>query len=150
MALRLAHRLRLQWWRATKKVVRGCNVIAANPQGEILLVRHSYHARDIWMLPGGGLGKSEDAAQAAARELLEETHCALIRPVRLGTVVLDRNGWTNAIELIAGTTAHQPFADAREIEEVRFFPTDALPERTSEAARAMIARWLDHQKGSSA
>lgn len=148
--LRPAHALRLWWWRRSGRIVRGCNVIAANPAGDVLLVRHSYHARNVWMLPGGGLGREESPLDTARRELVEETGCKLERAEHLGTVVLDRNGWTNAIELVAGETLDMPKADGREIEEARFFAADALPLSTSVAVREMIGRWLDAQNGSSA
>lgn len=149
-ALRAAHALRLWWWRRIARSVRGCNVIAANPAGEVLLVRHSCHARNIWMLPGGGLGRNESPLAAAARELFEEAGCKLEHAEHLGTVLLDRKGWTNAIELVVGTTRDSPAADGREIEEARFFAPDALPATTSEAVRAMITRWVESQKGNSA
>ena len=148
--LRVAHAARLWHWRITRKLVRGCNVIAANSAGEVLLVRHSYHARESWMLPGGGLGRDERPEATAMRELLEETGCRLEAPRHLGTVLLDRKGWTNAIELVAGTTADLPAPDGREIEEARFFPGRALPANTSGPVREMIARWLSDQNGSSA
>ncbi|WP_162895878.1 NUDIX domain-containing protein [Novosphingobium sp. THN1] len=148
--LRVAHAARLWYWRITRKRVRGCNVIAANAAGEVLLVRHSYHARDTWMLPGGGLGRNERPEATALRELFEETGCRLAAPRHLGTVLLDRKGWTNAIELVAGTTADLPAPDGREIAEARFFPATALPDNTVRSVREMIARWLADQNGSSA
>jgi 8-oxo-dGTP pyrophosphatase MutT (NUDIX family) len=150
LALRNAHALRLWWWRTTRRRVRGCNVIAANAAGEVLLVRHSYHSPDTWMLPGGGLGTHEDPATAGARELLEETGCILLRPVHIGTVTLDRTGWTNLLEMVAGQTRDLPRPDGREIVDARFFDPRALPDKTSGPVRGMIARWLDNQNGSSA
>ena len=148
MALRSAHALRLWFWRKTGRTVRGCNVIAANAEGHVLLVRHSYHAPDTWMLPGGGLGRKESPLGTAMRELHEETGCTLRDPVHLGTVTLDRNGWTNLIELVGGIAEGTPAPDGREISEARFFAPDALPENTSGPVRAMIAQWV--QNGSSA
>lgn len=148
-ALRSAHALRLRLWRLTKRKVRGCNVIAANDAGEVLLVRHSYHARDTWMLPGGGLGRDESPIGTAQRELREETGCFLRDPVHLGTVTLDRNGWTNLIELVCGRAEGPPAPDGREIEEARFFAPASLPANTSGPVRAMIEQW-QNQNGSSA
>lgn len=148
-ALRSAHALRLWWWRRLRRSVRGCNVIAANPAGEVLLVRHSYHARDVWMLPGGGLDREESPLDTARRELVEETGCVLDKAWHLDTVTLDRKGWTNVIELVAGETRGSPVADGREIEEARFFPPDALPASTSAAVQAMICRWIEAQNGNS-
>ncbi|HET9411743.1 MAG TPA: NUDIX hydrolase [Candidatus Saccharimonadales bacterium] len=47
-------------------------VLLQNELGEILLVR-SWLGHQSWSLPGGGIGRSESPAQAAIRELQEET-----------------------------------------------------------------------------
>lgn len=150
MALRVAHSVRLRWWRFTGKVVRGCNVIAANHAGQIVLVRHSYHLNGLWMLPGGGLDKGEDLLDAARRELAEEVGCALASPCHITTMTFNWNTWTNVIELVAGMTSDAPKPDGREIAASGFFDPRALPDPTSKPAQAMIARWLDHQNGNSA
>lgn len=150
LALRRAHGLRLWWWRKSGRTVRGCNVIAANAHGHVLLVRHSYHASGVWMLPGGGLGVGESPVDAACRELAEEVRCTLAGPHHLGTFTLDRSGWTNVIEVVAGTTTDLPRPDGREIAEARFFDPHALPHPNGGSAQTIIASWLAHQNGSSA
>lgn len=42
----------------------------------ILLVR-AWHGRNIWTLPGGGIGKGESPESTAQRELMEETGVAI-------------------------------------------------------------------------
>ncbi|SMC56958.1 ADP-ribose pyrophosphatase YjhB, NUDIX family [Novosphingobium sp. B1] len=148
--LRLAHAARLWWWRRTGRTVTGCSVIAINAAGEVLLVRHSYHARQSWLLPGGGLARGEDVIATARRELIEETGCSLGDARHLGAITLGRNGWTNVIEIVSGVTSDDPIADGREIVEARFFPPGALPATASGPTRAMIERWTACQNGNSA
>jgi len=142
LALRTAHAVRLRFWRLTKRQVRGCNVIAYNTAGEVLLVRHSYHLQDLWMLPGGGLGRGEDPIHGAARELVEETGCDLTAPSFIGTVTLDHGTWTNIVELICGEATGEPVADRREIAEVGFHAINTLPEMLAVSTRQLIEYWL--------
>jgi ADP-ribose pyrophosphatase YjhB (NUDIX family) len=51
----------------------GARAIISDEAGRVLLVRQSHEGRDIWMPPGGAMEDGENAAQAAARETLEET-----------------------------------------------------------------------------
>lgn len=150
LVLRHAHGLRLWWWRKAGRTVRGCNVIAANASGHVLLVRHSYHAPEVWMLPGGGLGRTESPIDAARRELVEEVGCVLGAPRHLDTFTLDRSGWTNVIEVVTGTTTDEARPDGREIAAAQFFDPHDLPHPTGGHLTVMIARWLDVQNGSSA
>lgn len=48
-------------------------VLAFNPGGEVLLVRHSNY--NVWVAPGGMVEVDESPAAAAHREMAEETGC---------------------------------------------------------------------------
>ncbi|MEO0032071.1 MAG: hypothetical protein RIS94_1829 [Pseudomonadota bacterium] len=151
--LRRAHRVRLRTWALLRLEVRGTNVLVLDPQGRLLMVRHSYHHSDRWMLPGGGLARGEDPVQTGAREVLEETRCRLAEGVWFGTFRRAfPSGWSNRIELITGRTHDLPGADGREIEEARFFPLDALPAETDGAVLQYIEVWRGwtDQSGNSA
>ncbi|MDR1135897.1 MAG: NUDIX domain-containing protein [Clostridiales Family XIII bacterium] len=51
----------------------GVRVIILDEEGRVLLVRQHHEDKDIWMLPGGAIEDGENAAEAAAREVREET-----------------------------------------------------------------------------
>lgn len=58
------------WWRFKRPMTLGVRVIAADEQGRVALIRHSYaHG---WHLPGGGVERGETAIEAAGREAAEE------------------------------------------------------------------------------
>ena len=143
LALKLAHALRLAWWAVRRPVLHGCNVIAADPQGRVLLVRHSYQSPGMWMLPGGGMARGERAETAAARELREEAGCELGDARCIGIEVVPLSGASNHIHLVAGVTRDQPCPDHREILAAEFFAPDALPDTVTRTARARIDRWRD-------
>ena len=51
----------------------GVRVIVLDEDNRILMVKHDHPEREVWMLPGGNIEERESSAQAAAREVLEET-----------------------------------------------------------------------------
>jgi ADP-ribose pyrophosphatase YjhB (NUDIX family) len=51
----------------------GVRVIIPDEEGKILMVKQSHEGKDIWMVPGGAVEDGENAAEAAVREVLEET-----------------------------------------------------------------------------
>ena len=48
-------------------------MVIPDEEGKILMVKQSHEGKDIWMVPGGAIEAGENAAEAAAREVLEET-----------------------------------------------------------------------------
>jgi len=75
-ALWLAYRILLAWWFVFRPQHHGA-VVAVWLGGRILMVRHSYRSRLSW--PGGGIGRGEEPAHAAIRELREELGLAADR-----------------------------------------------------------------------
>lgn len=139
--LRLAHAVRLRWWRVARRRLNGCRVLVFDAAGQVLLVRHSYGSSN-WMLPGGGMAKSEDPVGAARRELGEETGLTL-GDARV-CAVLDEPlyGSVNRVHLVCGTSHEMPRCDGREVIEARFVRPDALPPGTSPMVAARLAEWV--------
>jgi 8-oxo-dGTP pyrophosphatase MutT (NUDIX family) len=141
LGLRMAHAIRLGWWRTRRPLVIGCRILAVNSNGEVLLVRHSYGSRE-WMLPGGGLSRGEAPIAAAQRELAEETACTLVDPVEVTVIQRRWQGMTNVQHVIVGHTSDIPRADGREIVTARCFALTALPPDCSPKLAANLAEWL--------
>ena len=51
----------------------GVRAIVLDDDQRMLLVRQHHDGKDIWMVPGGGIEEGESAAEAAVREVKEET-----------------------------------------------------------------------------
>lgn len=134
VAYTIAHNLRLLWWRVRRPNVYGTKAVVLNDRREVLLVRHTYAMRGLYMLPGGGYQLNEDPAEAAAREVVEETGVRLSGPMRLhGAFVETARGARNHIHVYVGfaESGAAPTADGQEIAEARWFPLDALPANLS-------------------
>lgn len=110
--------------------------VAATQNGErVVLVRHQYLPG--WYLPGGGVDPGETLAQAAQRELAEETGYGCVWEPKLVSMHYNTAGTGRdhvgfyQVELGAQDAAwRRPSA---EIAEVRLFELDALPEDISPA-----------------
>ena len=107
--------------------------VVIDSDGRVLLFRHTYRPFAPWGLPSGHLRPDETPAEAIVREIDEETGLvaesertleirAGRRPRRLDVWLLCR---------VAGGTLRL----GAEVEEVRFFPLDGLPDLIAEQAR---------------
>lgn len=122
----------------------GVRVMATDPAGRLLLVRHTYVAG--WHLPGGGVDVGESAAEAAARELREEANVAPSAPLELAGVFFNpKVGGRDHVVLYraAQVQAGPRPAPGLEIVAAEFFALDALPDGTSQATLRRIAEWRE-------
>lgn len=115
-------------------------MIACDLDGRILMVRLSY-AGAGWSLPGGGAKRGESMADAAARELLEETGCTPIGVRPVGVLQEEISGSPHTAHVFACVTEDHPRADGREVIEARFFPRHSLPHPMTARTEARLALW---------
>jgi 8-oxo-dGTP pyrophosphatase MutT (NUDIX family) len=112
-----------------------------NRKGELLLIRNSYGRSDLWLLPGGGVGRFETPAAAAIREVKEEVGLDVHGLVRVSTHFSRHEGKRDTIHLFKATSSEEPKADGLEVEEARFVPLDDLPPDVSPATLRRIAEY---------
>ena len=132
-ALSLVWALRRRVFALLRVRTRGVKVLVVNAAGEVLLVRNAYGKQWQWVLPGGGVGLRESPAEAALRELREETGCSAAGLELFARYISGLEGRVDTIDLFRATTADAPRVDRREIAEVGFFVRHRLPDQTSPA-----------------
>ena len=138
----LAYRLRRRAMALVGWRTRGVKVMAFDPSGRVLLVRHRYGRSDMWMLPGGGTARGETPIAAALRELMEETGCRLDAAEIVGQWEARAEGRRDTVWLVRGSTADRPQIDGVELGEACFFAPDALPLAASPATRRRVDELL--------
>ena len=79
--IRFPTRLFLAYSRFSRGMTLGVRGAVFDPEGRILLVRHSYVPG--WYMPGGGVEPGEPMHAALDRELIEESGIALTGPAQL-------------------------------------------------------------------
>lgn len=106
-------------------ILAGANVAIIEGDTILLTLREDF---EVWCLPGGEIDEGEPIADAARREVREETGLEVELTRLVGTY--SRVGWRPnnlflfAARVIGGTLSPDP----HEVLEARFFPFDALPE----------------------
>lgn len=140
LLLRIGYRLRHHWRQTTGLASDGVVIVGRDFDGQILLLRHSYGPPG-WYFPGGGIGRRENAEDAARRELREETGCEIEGLTLIGVVEEILSGAPHRSQVFDGVINCMPQADGREILEARFFPTHSLPEPLSPRTRARLEMW---------
>lgn len=104
----------------------GVAVVVLDDHGRVLMLRHVFHPDAPWGLPGGWLGRNEDPAAGALRELHEETGLTAVvdRPVLVSLESHpDHVGIAFLVRPMAGNLQL-----SAEILEADWFEVDDLPE----------------------
>lgn len=112
-----------------KRPLVAVSLVATLPNGELVLIQRQDDGG--WSLPGGLIDRGESLAEAAARELREETGLELVSVQRLVGVysAADRDPRIHAICIaLAVTVQGQPqVGDREEVRSIASFPPDQLP-----------------------
>ena len=125
LGLRVAHRLRRYFRKIIKPDLSGVAVLLRDDQGRVLLVRHSYGPKD-WAMPGGGLGRGEDPADCARREMREELNCELEALELLASFDEHLSGAQHTGYIYTALVRDEVRIDGREIVEARWFAAHEL------------------------
>lgn len=149
---RLAHKTLTPFLKmyVTERHVR-VRTLIVNDDKEVLLVR-SWLGHQRWTLPGGGIRRSETPAEAAAREVHEETG------LRLAADQLKELGSFSNTDSSAGFTVlcyaievakREPrIARHRRLEmlDIAWFPLDSLPAEHSHTVSSALELWRTTRK----
>lgn len=123
-----------------RRLVLGARV-AIFDGDRVLLLRHTYIPG--WHFPGGGVEPGEAAAEAAAREMLEETGLEATGPLRMVGLYHNVHEATNrdhlALFVCRDFRVVKPFRANGEIAEIGWFSPDALPDEIEPGTARRIA-----------
>lgn len=118
-------------WLFNPKFVVGTAALILNKRGEVLLFKHSYRQDTPWGFPGGYLKKGENPDEAIQREIMEESGLR-IHILKLLEVIVSADTPRLEVLYLAELEGEGRFAPSQEVDEMRFFPLDQLPELLEE------------------
>ncbi|RGP41819.1 8-oxo-dGTP diphosphatase [Altererythrobacter insulae] len=116
------------YFRLSRGLTLGVRAVVRSENGKFLLVRHTYLPG--WHFPGGGIERSETAAEALARELRQETGLELHSNPKLHGIFFNRavGDHDHVLVYLCDTKGSSPANySSLEIAEIRFFGLDELP-----------------------
>lgn len=127
----------------------GVRLLVRNEEGGVLLVWHSYLPG--WHLPGGGVDKGEQMADAARRELREEAGIEALSDPELLGMFLNREAFGRDHIGLYAVRDWRPgkayLAPNSEIVEARFFDLEDLPEDVTPATFRRLAALMGDAGG---
>ena len=143
--LPLIYHVRLAGWFLLRPITLGVRVLIVE-EDQVLLVRG--HGNHRWHLPGGAVRRSEGLADAARREVYEETGCTVEIERLLGIYYNFREYKSDHAAIFVGhaTSELAPRLNI-EIAEARYFPLTALPPTLQPATARRLAEYAAGEWG---
>ena len=138
-AYRVAHRLLRAWWFVRRPALHGVKCVLTDGD-RVLLVRHTYGHRS-WDLPGGNVRRSEEAQEAASREMEEELGVRVQRWEPLGDVLRVSYGCQDTLHCFHAEVDNPALQlNGAEIDDARWFPEGELPTKLGRHVQRILAR----------
>jgi ADP-ribose pyrophosphatase YjhB (NUDIX family) len=122
--------------------------IALIDHGRVLLTRREDF--DIWCLPGGAVDENESSAEAARREMKEETGLSVTLTALVG-VYSELNWFGSGLHVVhfaAAAVPQEMRLNVAEVLEARYFSQEELPEPLMAGHRRRILDALHGTAGS--
>jgi 8-oxo-dGTP diphosphatase len=139
LAFRVGYRVLQVWWLVRRPTTRGVKCVVQCGD-DVLLVRHTYGAKQRWELPGGGVKRREEPDAAARREVREEAGIDLHELEPLGELFTRVDRKHDRLWCFAAQVDSPGFErDRAEIAECRWFPRDALPDERAKYVERIVA-----------
>lgn len=156
-AYRVGYAVRSLYWRVRRPTTVGVRIAAKTEAGSVVVVRHSYGPQSLY-LPGGRVDRGETCAEAALRELREETGISVTGGEQsldlFGVYTSRRGGLTSHVVLfVVPSPAWDPHhvatsAAGTEITQVTMATlTDPPPDLSQATRRRLIELAAGHQDG---
>ena len=129
--------------RLTRGLTLGVRALVMDPEGRVLLLRHTYTPG--WHMPGGGVEFGETCETAVTRELVEEAGIELVGRPRLLSIHSSHATFKGDHILFYRIDDWRacPATSRGEIHELKWFAPDDLPAGATGGTRRRIAEALE-------
>lgn len=120
--------LRSTYRKIFRPKTKGVKVIIRH-KDEILLIKNTYGNKK-WNLPGGGVKRKENFAQAAKREVKEEIGIKLVDVKRIGSFLNEKEYIRDTVTVFTAKVENKNIRlDKKEIKEAQWFLIKKLPQK---------------------